>query len=289
MPSLSERLARLVRLILGADPFPALRPAHEESGFVAASAAGSRGPEPRRPTPPRPAAVRTPDPRFLLSVDDAGEFLVVASARATIGHLSAGRADLGFLADVGALHAELERTLSLREGPRWRIAPVGGERVRIGGVELGPEGAQLAEGERVELGPNLAFRFRLPDPASHTATLDLERGAECGGARSILLLGEGEGGRLRIGAGVERHVRVPTLAHEITIVREGEDLFVRCAAGVRAARSEHEGRFRLPCPPPQRVDLWIGRSEGGRPPFGLAIAPLPPRTAPRGATGRGER
>ncbi|NOT31894.1 MAG: hypothetical protein HOP15_15720, partial [Planctomycetes bacterium] len=53
----------------------------------------------------------------LLSVDGGGQSLLCGAERLTLGHLRAARADLGFLADVGALHAELVRADSLQGGP----------------------------------------------------------------------------------------------------------------------------------------------------------------------------
>ena len=99
-----------------------------------------------------------------------------------------------------------------------------------------------------------------------------------------MLLGEGSGGRLRIGAADLRHVRVPNLKHEISLVLSGARLLVRCEAGVRGAGEDTPDGFALPCPPPQRFDLSIGRPEGGRPPFGLAIEPteLPAPLEPEG-------
>lgn len=224
--------------------------------------------------------------RFLLSVDGAGQILAVIGERMTVGHLRAGRADLPFLADVGARHAELRRSESLRAGSVWRIRPLGGETVRVDGRPIGEGGGLLRPDALVELGENLAFRFRTPDSASRTVLLELEGGVECGGAKTIALFGEGKGGRLRIGAAEQRHIRVANLEHEISLVAEGEQLQVRCDAGVCSPEESTSDLFSLACPPPQRVDLQVGKTIGGRPPFSLVISPvdLPGFTTPEGET-----
>jgi len=208
---------------------------------------------------------------FLLSVDDAGQFLVALGRRLVLGHLRGGVADLPFLADVGSSHALLERRDSFRDGTVWSIEPLGGERVRVDGVDVDRPWT-LVSGSLVDLSDNLSFRYVVPDPASQSALLELERGAECCGARTIVLFAEGDGGRVRIGAADQRHIRVARVQHEITLVRRRDRLYVACEAAIQGATAGEEG-FSLPCPPPQRFDLSVGRSEGGRPPFGLAVEP----------------
>jgi len=217
-------------------------------------------PEPRGPEP------------FLLSVDDAGQYLIVPGDRVSLGHLRSGVADLLFLADVGAVHAHLERSESLSGGPVWSLHPVAGERSFLNDGAI-TEATRLAPGDVVRLGANLSFEVLRPDAASHTVCLELRRGVECSGAKFVVLFGEGDGGRLRIGAAANRHVRVPGLEHEITLVHRAGRLFVQCDAGVEGAGPAGEEGVSLPCPPPQRFDLSIGKPEGSHPPFGLALEP----------------
>jgi len=220
---------------------------------------------------PRPDMTR-PDEPFLLSVDDAGQFLIVPGARVSLGHLRSGEADLLFLAGVGAVHAHLERTESLSGGPSWSLHPVASERSFVNGQGIaGP--TRLVSGDHVRLGENLSFSVQRPDPASHTIFLELLHGLECSGAKRIVLFGEGEGGRLRIGAAAQRHVRVANLEHEILLVHQAGRLFVHCEAGVEGLDGSGEEGVSLPCPPPQRFDLSIGKPKGSHPPFGLAFEP----------------
>ncbi|MEW6072172.1 MAG: hypothetical protein AB1726_06180 [Planctomycetota bacterium] len=239
--------------------------------------------------PARPSggeAAGGPAPRFRLAVDDAGETLIVRGDRLTLGHLRAGQADLAFLADVGPLHAELVRSESLREGSVWRIRPGRGEVVKIDGREVSAEGALLHAGARVTLGLNLAFRVAVPDDASRTILLVLEGAAECAGARTVALFGDGEGAALRIGPGERRHVCVPGLEHEISLVLRGGRLLVRCEAGVGRPREARADVFLLSFPPPERVDLLVGPGRGSRPPFALTLFPV---DSPRGGPGGGGR
>ena len=127
--------------------------------------------------------------------------------------------------------------------------------------------------DRVRLGCNLELLFSLPDPASHSALLELAPDCAVGGPRHFLLLGQGGGGRVRVGAGENRHVRVPTLEQGVTLHLRGDRL------EFHADGSEGEG-VSLPFPPPGRVDLTLGRRVEGpagrpRPPFGLAVSPAP--------------
>ncbi len=220
---------------------------------------------------------RRNDAPFLLSVDGAGQYLVAAGARFVLGHLRGGAADLPFLADLGARHALLERTDSLRDGATWSITAFGDERVYVNG-ERTAERRVLARGDNVRLGENLTFRFRAPDPASESTMLYFPEGIDCAGGRHVLLFSDGEGGRIRVGCKGQRHVLVPRLEHDVTLVRGADRLFVRCEARIRChaedARDEAEsGGVSIPLPLARRLDLAIGAPEGSRPPFGLAVGP----------------
>ena len=161
---------------------------------------------------------------------------------------------------------------SFRAGSVWNVGPIGTEPVYVNDRAVTTPTA-LGDHDVVQLGDGLRFRYRIPDLASQTVLLELLGGTECEGARAIVLFGEGEGGRLRIGAADGRHVRVAGLEHEITLFQREERLIVACEATVQGAEAGEEG-VGLPLPPPQRFDLSIGRPVGGRPPFGLAIEPV---------------
>ncbi len=240
----------------------AARPA---PGFVSAAGGGGG----RIPG----AAARPPaESAALLSVDGGGQFLLCAGERLTLGHLRAGRADLGFLADVGALHAALERVQSLQAGPGWRLVPCAGERALVEGQVVPPEGRALAAGERVRLGANLEFRVRVPDAASASVVLELLHGAECAGARHVVLLAPGAGGRVRIGAALAHHVRVAGLEFELTLEWHAHELRLRSHEPLAGALRGAHGS--LPFPPPARLALTCGGAQGSRPPFGFSFEPV---------------
>ncbi len=233
----------------------------------------------------------TMDQACLLTVDDAGQCLLVAGARLTLGHLRAARADLLFLADVGACHAELVRTDSLHQGPGWSVGALGAERVDVDGIPVGRGGLVLCSGALVRLGENLCFRYELPDPWSSSACLELLRGAECAGARRIVLVGEGGGARVRIGAASSSHVRVPQGAsrpeREVELVKEGRELLVR-APGFASTGEVRDGVCRLPYPPSRRVDFTSGERAGSRPPFGFSLSPVERPSEDAASERRGE-
>jgi len=207
----------------------------------------------------------------LLSVDGGGQFLLCGAERLTLGHVRAGRADLGFLADLGALHATLVRADSLQDGPGWRIEPCGAERVCVAGVPLAG-GRRLAPHERVRLGENLEFEVRAPDAASASVVLELLHGVECAGARHVVLLARGPGGRVRIGAALGHHVRVPGLAFDLALEWHAGELHVRSEEPLAGAITGEHGV--LPFPPRTRLALSCGPARGSHPPFGLSFEPV---------------
>ena len=221
---------------------------------------------------------------FVFSVDELGNFLVVGADELVIGHARGAGVDLPFLADVGSEHARLVRKLSFRGGITWSIVALRGERVLVGGEPCGEEGTLLSNGDLVELGVNLVFRYAHSDPASTTAVLELERGADCLGCGAIVLLAEGESGALRLGAGSTCHLRAGTLKGELRLTRseegvalEGDGLERFQASSSVSGRLEPdvEGRLKLSTPQAGRVDLQIGPATESGPPFGVALSPLP--------------
>lgn len=240
------------------------RPATEAAGLVSAREGAVRAPS-SAPSRATPAAA-------LLSVDGGGQWLLCGAERWTLGHVRAAEADLFFLADVGARHATLVRADSLHDGPGWRIEAIGEERVFVGAERVGAGGRRLAPDDRVRLGENLEFRLRWPDPASASAVLALQRGAVCAGARHVVLLAPGPGGRVRIGPTRAHAVAVPGLAFDLALEWHGAELVVESSAPLAGALTGTHGR--LPFPPLTRLALGVGRPEGSRPPFGFSLEPV---------------
>jgi len=230
-------------------------------------------------TPPDAAS---PVPaRFHLAVDDGGEFFAVCGRRIVLGHVRSARADLPLLADVEDEHGCLEFDLSFHAGPRWRFTAL-----------ARPDGdaRPLVDGAIIELSPRVGMRFRRPEASSASARLELLGGVECLGARTILLLAPGRGGRLRIGSRQDRLVPVPEVVHEATLEEEAGELRVACAGGVRICGVSAGGpgpSLRIPLPPTRALALALGARAEGRAPLGILLAPArmepPPRPEARGA------
>ena len=216
-------------------------------------------------------------PSFLLAVDDGGEYFVASADSLVFGHLSSPSADLPFLADVEAEHARIAIGESFHGGPRWTLSGLASAKILVAGHFLGEAPKELADGDLVHLAPNLSFRFRAPDPSSSAAVLDLLSGADCKGARHVLLFPPGPGGRVRIGSRRDRHVPVPDLLREVTLEIEESALIVRCAGGVRVqggvASPGPDPALSLPCPPTRSISVSVGARAPDRPPFGITVWP----------------
>jgi len=223
-----------------------------------------------------PSARTTTPERAHLAVDDGGEFLVVSGQSVTIGHAQAGRADVPLLADLDSVHARLFWSESFHSGTEWRIEALGqGVKVHTVDVAVG-QSAKLADGDEVELSPNVRFHFRLPETASTSSLLELQRGLESEGAVRVLVLARGAAGRIKIGPHEARHIPVAGLEHEVTLALRDAALEIHCAGGVRVLGVDGGAQesCRLPFPPPLRVDVTINARPSQRPPFALTLRPL---------------
>ncbi|MAE29433.1 MAG: hypothetical protein CMJ87_10695 [Planctomycetes bacterium] len=215
-----------------------------------------------------------------LAVDDAGEVLLAMGRELTVGHASAGQAELGFMADLESRHARLVFRESFHGGPTWRLFPMeckdGLTAVCVNGEELADGGRVLKAGDRVALGSNLSWTVAAPDQASSALMLLLAGGAECAGAGRIILLPPAEGGGcVSVGPGHLRHLTVGALDGEAQLSVEDGALCLSVRAGdgaltplARLALPLEEGqRFRLGQrrgggPP---IDLWLRACEGSGP------------------------
>ncbi|MAF67080.1 MAG: hypothetical protein CMJ84_15660 [Planctomycetes bacterium] len=241
-----------------------------------------RGSEPPAVAEEEPGGAATDEPaplRFLLAVDDAGEFLVAFGEQVVLGHARMGEADLPLLADLDARHARIRGGESFHGGALWLIEPLAGQSITVRGAPIGAGGAELGDGDEIGLAPNLGLRFFLPEVASGVCRLELLHGAECFGASRVLLVKPRSGARLRIGARRDRHIAVRGLPYDVDLELADGELALRCEAGLRAGPGSSgapaPAELRIPCPPERRVDIVVGRAEGGRPPFAFSVSPLP--------------
>ena len=213
---------------------------------------------------------------FHLAVDDGGEQLVFAGEELVIGHLRSARAELRFLADVEAEHLRIARQESFHEGVRWMAQALGVAPVQLGGKPL--EGTRaLAHGDRLQLGRNLFLDFRALESACSSAVLEFEGGAECEGARRLLLLSPGPAGRVRIGSKRSRPIAVPELEREVSFELEGTSLLVRCTGGLRCGPTSvpagPAAALALALPIQSSLFVETGARASGRAPFTLALRP----------------
>ena len=254
----------------------------EVRGFVRSVDPGREG-EPAAAPPPRLAtgsasSARGDTPHFHMAVDDVGEFLVACRPSLVLGHSRGGRADLPFFSDLEAEHARLVLEESFHVGPRWSLEGLVESAFEIAGATVEGGRRTLEHGDEVRLGAGLAFRFLAPDPSSASAILHVLHGVECEGASRILLLAEGEAGRVRMGALTRCHFAVPGLEEEVTLHLEGGRLHVRSESAYRtlpegAGSGVAPARLSVPCPPPER-HVFVGAPRGeNRPPFSFTVLP----------------
>ncbi len=219
--------------------------------------------------------VEPSSPRFHVEVDDAGEFLAVASARVVVGHLSSATADLRFLADVEAEHVRLVRRDTFHAGPSWQMERALAREVRVNGRVMDGPSVGLFDGDEIELARNLSFRFRQPQASSQSAVLELLRGAECEGALKILLLAPDEAGVVRIGSKRDRHIPLADIEHEVSLKLSGRELWIHCDGGVRNSdggqAAESSTTFVVACPPETPQHLAVRARPRGRAPLGISL------------------
>lgn len=246
------------------------------------SVAESAGtPPPTRVAPPvaAPASVTLPGTtpgrrplRFHLAVDDAGDFIAIGGDEIVIGHRTAERADLPILGDLDAVHARILRSESFHGGPAWMIQPAQARVIRVGDSVVPEGGAALIDGVEVELSQQVSFRFRLPDPSSSSALIELLHGIECEGAGRVLLFAQGPAGRVRTGRRTDRHLVVRGDAAELCLELNDDELFCSSAAGLRHPGSEAGAQLvRVEVPPASPCSLTVGERLNGRPPFGITL------------------
>lgn len=111
-------------------------------------------------------ADRTEGQRVLLWVDGVGGYLVCTGSTVTLGQASPeGSADIGLMADVSRTHVRLTRQDDLYVltplGPTWLQQ----QRVRSDTL--------LGDGDLVQLGASVRFRFRQPHPLSSSARIEM--------------------------------------------------------------------------------------------------------------------
>jgi len=219
---------------------------------------------------------------FRLSLDDLGEYVVPLRSEFTLGHARAGRADLGVIADLEPVHARFRMHVSFHGGHSWRVTPVQSARLSSGGEEVGSDGLALEAGKLLQLSANVQVEVERLGEGSNSIALKLRGGVECEGTSRLLLLGRGSAGEVKVGHSASPPLRVPGFKEGLSL-RLDEDLrlCVRSSAPIRfGGESSLDGSQReelmIHLPPTNNVDVLVGSSRDGRPPYGLMISPLHP-------------
>ncbi len=172
-------------------------------------------------------------PRFVLRVEEAGECLVVSHERVTIGSVAGRDADLRVMANVGRLHAAIERGFDFHSGVEYRLKSLDGRECRVNGKVVAD--SPLGSGDEIALGPDLRIRFELPSEKSASARLTFAPGFGVDGVeRVILLKADGADGRIVLASSDRAHVPVAHLRREVELyVAAGlGDLVCHSLAGV---------------------------------------------------------
>jgi tetratricopeptide (TPR) repeat protein len=175
---------------LGAAPAPT-RPERlaelEETRRVAARPLGA--------DEPRAAVTNGLAERLLMLVDGGGSFLLLRGARVTVGRAAADQpADIAITSDLAERHAEIAR---LDED----YFLLSGREVTVAGRNTRHQ--LLRDGDRVVLGRQAKFTFRLPSRKSASAVLDLSDTTRMpADIRRVVLLQ----GHATVGAGSAAHI-----------------------------------------------------------------------------------
>ena len=228
---------------------------------------------------------------FRLSLDDLGEYVVPLRSEFTLGHARAGRADLGVIADLEPIHARFCLHVSFHGGHSWRVTPAQAATLTSSGEEVGSDGVTLEAGRLLQLSPHVLIEVEGLEEESSSVALKFRGGVECEGTSRLLLLGRGAAGEVKIGRSASAPFRVAGLEQDLSLrLNEDSKLRVRSSAPIRfGGESSLDGVQReelmIQVPPARNVDVLVGSSRDGRPPYGLMIAPL----HPAGGAERGER
>lgn len=184
--------------------------------------------------------------RFLLQVEEAGEWLVLSADRVTIGSVAGREADLRVMANVARLHAAIERGFDFHSGVTYRLRSLSEKECSVNGKPV--TDAPLRSGDTIRLGPDLSIRFELPSEKSASARLSFAPGFGIEGVeRVILFKSDGADGRIVLASSERAHVPVSSLRKEVEVFRGAEsgDLVCHSLSGVEVDGEGGKAEERL--------------------------------------------
>lgn len=167
-------------------------------------------------------------PRFLLWVDGVGGYLVCLGDEVLLGQAAPGNlVDIPILGDLSRKHAKVHRS-----GEGYLIEPVHGVRVNNKAIE---GTTNLCDGDELELGTGVRFRFRRPHALSASARLDpISRHRTQPYADGVLLMAES----CVLGPKWTNHVVCRDWSSDVVLFQTDGELY--CQAG---ASLEIDGRL----------------------------------------------
>lgn len=174
-------------------------------------------------------------PRFVLWVDGVGGFLVCLSDEVILGQSVAGNLiDIPILGDLSRKHARIRRS-----GEGYVIDPL--QTVKLNGKRIDRSTA-LCDGDELELGTGIRFRFRRPHALSASARLEpISRHRIQPSADGILLMAES----CVLGPKWTNHVVCRDWSGDVVLYRREEELFCRAMTSIEIDGQQCDGRGRL--------------------------------------------
>lgn len=173
--------------------------------------------------------------RFLLWVDGVGGYLVCLADEIVLGQAAPGKqVDVPILADLSRRHAKIRR-----EGEGYTIEPL--HVLRLNGKSIQTT-AILSDGDELELGSGVRFRFRRPHALSASARLDLiSRHRTQPYADSILLMAES----CVLGPRWQNHIVCVDWEADVVLYRQDDELYCRAMDAIEIDGELCDGRGRL--------------------------------------------
>ncbi|MCA9121977.1 MAG: FHA domain-containing protein [Planctomycetaceae bacterium] len=173
--------------------------------------------------------------RFLLWVDGVGGYLVCLASEILLGQAAPGnRVDVPILADISRRHARIAR-----DGEGYTVEPL--HILRLNGESIQTK-TILSDGDEIEFGSGVCFRFRRPHALSASARLDvISRHRTQPFADSILLMAES----CVLGPRWQNHVVCCDWEADVVLYRQDGELYCRAMEAIEIDGELCDGRGRL--------------------------------------------
>jgi hypothetical protein len=174
-------------------------------------------------------------PRYVLWVDGVGGYLVCLGEELILGQsLPGDRVEVPVLGDLSRKHARIRRS-----GEGYVIEPW--QRVGINGRSITTV-TTLCDGDELELGVGIRFRFRRPHALSATARLDpLSPHRTQPHVDGVLMMAES----CVLGPNWQNHVVCRDWSTDVVLYRCDNELFCRSLVPIEIDGKRYEGRGRL--------------------------------------------